>query len=246
MLKSKVGMPAVQFSGARIDLEAEARKARRRLYPVTVVYSAYAWTVLALRSGAPVPATLAFYAAGGLAWTLLEYFAHRFVLHYRFPRRAGALPALAPPDVRQPAHRAPRPPLGRQPHQRHDQGHAPLRGPPRRPEPPDAALDRAGVLGGGRAGLRDRGMGPPGHALPAPLRPPGPLLALHHPPPRVPPQPARRGARLRPDERALGRRVRDPGPGRRPGAALRAGDPRRQAQGAAIMRRSASVAKTSG
>lgn len=93
MLKSKVGMPAVQFSGQRIDLGAEARKARRRLYPATLLYSAYANTVLALALGSQAPAAvaLAYYAGGWLAWTLVEYLAHRYVLHYRFPDGPGAL-----------------------------------------------------------------------------------------------------------------------------------------------------------
>lgn len=91
ILKSKVGMPAVQFSGQKIDLAAEARRARGRLYPATLLYSAYATGVLALAlaSGAPVGTTLAFYGAGWVAWTLIEYLAHRYVLHYRFPDGPG-------------------------------------------------------------------------------------------------------------------------------------------------------------
>lgn len=91
MLKSKVGMPAVQFSGQKIDLRAEARRARRRLYPATVLYSAYAVTVLALalRSPAPAQVALGYFAAGCFAWTFVEYLAHRYVLHYRFPEGPG-------------------------------------------------------------------------------------------------------------------------------------------------------------
>lgn len=93
MLKSKVGMPPVQFSGQKIDLAAEARTARRRLYPATVLYSAYANAVLvlALLSEAPARVTLAFYLAGWAAWTFIEYLAHRYVLHYRFPDGPGLL-----------------------------------------------------------------------------------------------------------------------------------------------------------
>ena len=93
MLKSKVGMPAVQFAGQKIDLPAEARRARRRLYPATVLYSAYATTVLvlALRSRARADGTLVFYVAGCVTWTFIEYLAHRYVLHYRFPDGPGIL-----------------------------------------------------------------------------------------------------------------------------------------------------------
>jgi len=91
MLKSKVGMPVVQFHGQKIDLPSEARRARRRLYPATVLYSAYVVAVLtlALRSVAPAYATLGYFAAGCVAWTFIEYLAHRYILHYRFPDGPG-------------------------------------------------------------------------------------------------------------------------------------------------------------
>lgn len=68
----------------------EARKARRRFYPSTVFYLAYALGVLALavRRG-PRPLAAAFFAAGLVAWTLLEYVAHRWVLHGRFADGPG-------------------------------------------------------------------------------------------------------------------------------------------------------------
>jgi sterol desaturase/sphingolipid hydroxylase (fatty acid hydroxylase superfamily) len=91
MLKSRVGMPPVHYAGQRIDLAAEARKARRRLYPVTVLYSGYALVVLALalRAAATPLIVIAFFLGGVAAWTLLEYFAHRYVLHQRFPDGPG-------------------------------------------------------------------------------------------------------------------------------------------------------------
>ncbi len=99
-LKSEVGIPALEFVGAPIDVAAEARKARRRLYPVTALYSAYALTVLtiALLSGRGALVSLASLLGGVAVWTLVEYLAHRFVLHGRFPDGGGI--------VRRWAHRA--------------------------------------------------------------------------------------------------------------------------------------------
>ncbi|MGE0454757.1 MAG: sterol desaturase family protein [Vicinamibacteria bacterium] len=84
-------MPAPQFVGRPIDLANEARTSRRRLYPVSVVYSAYSLGVvsLALRSGGR-GRPLAFGAAGLLAWTAAEYLVHRYVLHGRFADGPGA------------------------------------------------------------------------------------------------------------------------------------------------------------
>ena len=74
----------------------EARRARRRLYPVTILYSLYSLLVLGVALvRAPhraVPA--AFFATGALAWTLLEYFVHRNVLHGRFPGGDGIVQHL--------------------------------------------------------------------------------------------------------------------------------------------------------
>lgn len=92
LISGRVGMPPIRFTGQRIDLAAEARKARRRLYPVSVVYSAYAATVLALGVPAHGPwRPLAFFAGGTLAWTLLEYLVHRYILHGRFPEGPGMI-----------------------------------------------------------------------------------------------------------------------------------------------------------
>jgi sterol desaturase/sphingolipid hydroxylase (fatty acid hydroxylase superfamily) len=84
--KSKSGLPDPQFPQG-VDLRVESRKARHRLYPVSALYSAYAWTivVLALRSGAHPLAVAGYFLAGAATWTYVEYFAHRYVLHGRFP-----------------------------------------------------------------------------------------------------------------------------------------------------------------
>jgi Fatty acid hydroxylase len=76
--------------GARFRREVEARRARRRLYPVSLLYSAYAMTVLgfALASQWSGVAVLAF-LLGVAGWTLLEYLVHRHVLHGRFPDGPG-------------------------------------------------------------------------------------------------------------------------------------------------------------
>jgi sterol desaturase/sphingolipid hydroxylase (fatty acid hydroxylase superfamily) len=85
---------AVQNSlpAAELRRRQEARKARRRFYPSTVVYTVYALTVgyFALRSGRPM-AAIAYFAGGIAVWTLIEYLFHRFVLHGRFPAGPGPL-----------------------------------------------------------------------------------------------------------------------------------------------------------
>jgi hypothetical protein len=63
---------------------------------VTLLYSGYALTVvsLALRSGHAARASL-YFVLGVLAWTLVEYLAHRFVLHGRFADGPGLLRRFA-------------------------------------------------------------------------------------------------------------------------------------------------------
>lgn len=78
-----------------IHREAEARKARHRLYPVSVLYSAYALALLFLALRRETRwASLAFFAAGVGAWTALEYWVHRYVLHGRFPDGPGVVQHL--------------------------------------------------------------------------------------------------------------------------------------------------------
>ena len=90
LLKSEVGpFPEPSFPRG-IDLAVEDRKARRRLYPVTVVYAALLLVVLALavRAGHPARA-LGFAALGAATWTFMEYFSHRWILHRAFPKGKG-------------------------------------------------------------------------------------------------------------------------------------------------------------
>jgi hypothetical protein len=83
-------VPGAAVGGARFRREVEARKARRRLYPVTVLYTAFATGVLlaGLRLGHPWLALL-FFLSGSAVWTLVEYLVHRHVLHGRFPDGPG-------------------------------------------------------------------------------------------------------------------------------------------------------------
>lgn len=93
ILKSVHGIPFPTFPRG-VDLAREARTARRRFYPVTVLYSAYALLVVALAlRRAPLPALL-FLVLGVGFWTWLEYVVHRFVLHGRFPDGPGRLQHL--------------------------------------------------------------------------------------------------------------------------------------------------------
>jgi sterol desaturase/sphingolipid hydroxylase (fatty acid hydroxylase superfamily) len=73
-----------------IDLAAQARIARRRLLPVTILYSAYALVLLALGLTGPHPfAALAWFAAGVAVWTFVEYLVHRYILHGVFADGPG-------------------------------------------------------------------------------------------------------------------------------------------------------------
>jgi sterol desaturase/sphingolipid hydroxylase (fatty acid hydroxylase superfamily) len=67
-------------------LRSEARKARRRLYPSTILYTLYSLGLLALAllRGPRLPVVL-WFLGGMTAWTLMEYGVHRYVLHGRFP-----------------------------------------------------------------------------------------------------------------------------------------------------------------
>ena len=91
ILKSRDGVPHPTTPPPGIDLAYEARTARSRFYPVTVVYTAYALVVLVLGLRADVGTALLFIVAGATGWTLLEYLVHRYVLHGRFPDGSGWL-----------------------------------------------------------------------------------------------------------------------------------------------------------
>lgn len=85
-------MVTIHDTPSAIRTREQARIARRRLYPVSILYTAYSCTVLflALRFGNR-GAALGFFAAGILAWTLVEYLVHRHILHGRFPDGPGLL-----------------------------------------------------------------------------------------------------------------------------------------------------------
>jgi sterol desaturase/sphingolipid hydroxylase (fatty acid hydroxylase superfamily) len=92
LLKSEIGsFPEPQFPTG-IDLRAEDRKARRRLYPVTVIYSVQLFILLtfAVRSGQAL-AAFGFVALGMLTWIPTEWLSHRYILHGVFPKRGGPL-----------------------------------------------------------------------------------------------------------------------------------------------------------
>ena len=74
---------------ASIRWAAEARKSRRRLYPLTLVYAIVTAVALAvaLRSS-PWVAALS-WALGVAAWTWVEYLVHRYILHGVFPDGPG-------------------------------------------------------------------------------------------------------------------------------------------------------------
>jgi len=85
-LKSEVGTWPEPTFPPGIDLELEASRSRRRMMPVTVIYSIYllALLTLAVRSSHLVRA-LVFSIVGLAAWTLMEYLVHRYILHVSFP-----------------------------------------------------------------------------------------------------------------------------------------------------------------
>ena len=76
--------------GPSFRREKEARRARHRLYPVTLVYTTYSLTVLGFGVASKRPAAAVFaFSLGVVVWTLVEYLVHRYVLHGRFPDGPG-------------------------------------------------------------------------------------------------------------------------------------------------------------
>src|SRR5262245_14060047 len=70
----------------------QAALARHRLYPLTVFYTLYAIFVLIVAFSTTHPWTaMAFFAAGCVTWTLIEYLFHRYVLHGRFSAGNGVI-----------------------------------------------------------------------------------------------------------------------------------------------------------
>lgn len=83
------GGPAPVIPG-RFVLAHEARKARARLFPSTLFYPVQFLVVAGLALRTPKAALVAVSVTLGLAsWTLVEYLAHRYILHGRFPDGPG-------------------------------------------------------------------------------------------------------------------------------------------------------------
>jgi hypothetical protein len=74
---------------ASIRWAAEAHKSRRRLYPVTVVYAIVTAVSLGAAFRASPGAAALSWLLGVAAWTWLEYFVHRYILHGVFPDGPG-------------------------------------------------------------------------------------------------------------------------------------------------------------
>jgi len=86
LLKSQVGSWPEPTFPRGIDLELEASRSRRRMYPVTVIYSVLLLALLTQAwRAAHLAYALAFCLFGLAVWTLMEYVVHRFVLHVAFP-----------------------------------------------------------------------------------------------------------------------------------------------------------------
>ncbi len=88
--KSLYGIPDPIYPQG-IDLERQARIARRRFYPTTALYTCYAFLVLFLGFREDAARTAGFTLLGVALWTLLEYLVHRFILHGRFPDGPGVV-----------------------------------------------------------------------------------------------------------------------------------------------------------
>ena len=82
-------MTTVAAKPSRMQIALEARKARHRLYPVSIVYSLFSVTVMAIAFQRRAFVAVAFYVLGIVFWTALEYWAHRYILHGRFPDGPG-------------------------------------------------------------------------------------------------------------------------------------------------------------
>ncbi len=92
MLKSQ-NPPPKPFYPPDLDLAAQARTARRLLYPMTLFYCPLVLLVVGRVLSAPETRVVGvvFFMAGLALWTLVEYLVHRFVLHPPFPEGRGIL-----------------------------------------------------------------------------------------------------------------------------------------------------------
>jgi len=89
LLKSRDGIPHPRPRPSGVDVAHEARIARRRFYPVTFVYTAYALAVFALGLRESAATALSWAAAGVCSWPLIEYLFHRHILHGGFADAEG-------------------------------------------------------------------------------------------------------------------------------------------------------------
>ena len=89
--KSVSGLPLSGPAPRPVVMSTEARIARRRLWPSTMVYGASSTAIIMFavhRYG--LIACLPWLAAGVSLWTLVEYLGHRYMLHGVFPDGPGA------------------------------------------------------------------------------------------------------------------------------------------------------------
>ncbi len=90
--KSKVGPFPDLVAPKGIDPKVEGAKARRRLRPITIIYTPLilALAILAFRSPHPGVA-FGFVVLGVILYTPIEYLIHRYILHGVFPDHGGPI-----------------------------------------------------------------------------------------------------------------------------------------------------------
>jgi hypothetical protein len=77
------------------DKRVRAAITRGRLYPLTIFYSVFAILMVIIGVSSKHPwTTVAFFSAGCVIWTFIEYLFHRYVLHGRFPPAQGIMRRL--------------------------------------------------------------------------------------------------------------------------------------------------------
>ena len=94
VLKSRDGIPPPALPPRGINLANEARTARQRFYPVTLVYTTYALAVIAAGLRTNGRTAVLFIGVAAACWTLIEYLVHRHVLHRAFSNGPGRLRSI--------------------------------------------------------------------------------------------------------------------------------------------------------